>query len=105
MSSEDEDLAAFRAKLDDLSHRIETRTREFEQSGEFSDIHEALINQICQRHDKLRMKVDAAARNGTRWDLVRAEFARDKSSIVDDLLQFDQLLDAEAMKKRDATEK
>ena len=40
--------------------------REFEQNGEFSDIHEALLNQIRGRHGWLRMKVDAAAREGTR---------------------------------------
>jgi len=98
-----EDFAVFRRKLDDLSHRIEARTREFEQSGEFSDIHERLINEIRQRQDKLRMKVDAAAREGASWDLVRAEFNRDHNSIFDDLLQIEERLDADAMKKRDST--
>ena len=100
-----EDLAVFRRKLDDLSRRIDARTREFKQNGEFSDVQEAMINQICQRQDKLRMKVDAAAREGTSWDLVRAEFTRDHSSIFDDLLQFEERLDADAMKKRNSTEK
>ena len=101
----DEDIAAFHSTLDDLSHRIDARTREFKQNGEFSDVHEAMINQICQRQDKLRMKVDAAVREGTSWDLVRAEFIRDHSSIFDDLLQIEERLDADAMKKRNSTEK
>lgn len=50
MTSEDKDVAAFRRKLDHLSHRLDARTRQFEQAGEFSDIHEALISQIRQRH-------------------------------------------------------
>jgi hypothetical protein len=100
-----EDLAALRRKLDDLSRRLDARTREFAQTVEFSDVHEALISQIRQRHDKLRTKVDAAAREGTSWDLVRAEFTRDHSSIFDDLLQLEERLDVDAMKKRDSTEK
>jgi len=100
-----EDVAAFRRKLDDLSHRIDVRTREFEQGGEFSDVHEALMSQIRQRQDKLKMKVDAAAREGMSWDLVKAEFTRDHGSILDDFLQLEERLDAEAMKKRDSTEK
>ena len=100
-----EDLAAFRRKLDALSRRIDARKREFEKNGEFSDIHEALISQIRQRQDKLRMRVDAAAREGTSWDLLKAEFIRDHSSIFDDLLQIGERLEAEAMKKRDSTEK
>ncbi len=102
MFSEDDDLADLRRKLDDLSHRLETRSQEFVQTGKFSDIHEALINQIRQRQNRLKMRVDAAARVGTKWDLVRAEFTRDNSSIFDDLLQLEELLDAEVMKKRDA---
>ena len=100
-----EDLAAFREKLDDLSRRIDARKREFEKNGEFSDIHEALISEIRERQDKLRRKVDAAAREATRWDLVRAEFTRDHKSIFDDLLQIGERLDADALKKRDLTEK
>jgi tetrahydromethanopterin S-methyltransferase subunit G len=99
-----EDLTAFRRKLDDLSQRLDARTREFAQSGEFSNVHEALMREIRQRQDELRTKVDAAAREGTWWDLVRAEFTRDHSSIFDDLLQLEERLDADALKKRDSTE-
>jgi len=96
-----EDWAAFRGKLDDLSRRLDARTREFEQNGEFSDSHEALIIQIRQRQDKLRMRVDAAAREGKNWDFVKAEFMHAHKSIFDDLLQIEERLDADAMKKRD----
>ena len=105
MTTEDEELSTLQRKLDDLSHRLDARTREFSQSGEFSNVHEKLLGQIRQRHDGLKMRVDAAIRDGTKWDLVKAEFARDNSSIFDDLLQLDELLDAETMKKRDTTKK
>ena len=100
-----EDLAVLRRKLGDLSHRIDARRREFAQNGGFLDLHEALISEICKRQDGLRTRVDAAAREGTSWDLVRAEFTRDHSSIFDDLLLLEERLDADAMKRRDSTEK
>ena len=56
-------------------------------------------------HPPFAMKVDAAAREGTSWDLLRAELTRDHSSIFDNLLQIEERLGAEAMKKRDSTEK
>jgi hypothetical protein len=99
------DWAALRRTLDELSHRLDARTREFAQNGEFSDVHEALISEIRKRQDKFRTKVDAAAREGKSWDLVRAAFARDHSSIFAFLLQFEERLDADAMRKRDSTEK
>jgi hypothetical protein len=99
------DWAAWRRTLDDLSHRLEARTREFAQNGEFLDVHEALISEIRNRQDEFRTKVDAAARQGKSWDLMRADFARDHSAIFDLLLQFEERLDAGAMKKRDSTKK
>lgn len=105
MTSENEELAAFRKRLDDLSKRIDARKWEFQHTGEFSDIHTTLIRQILQKHDKLKMRVDAVEHGGTRWDLVRAEMIRDNSSLFDDLLQLEELFDAEVIKKRDAPDK
>jgi len=103
MIRKDEEFTALSNKLDDLSRRIDARKREFEQTGEFSDAHEALIRAIRQRHDELKAQVDDAAQRGTKRALVRAEIIRDNSSIFDDLLQLQELLDAEALKKHDAT--
>jgi hypothetical protein len=99
-----ERLPAFRAEFDDLSRRIDVQTREFEQNGEFSHFHRELMKQINERHDLLRRQVENAAREGTPWDLVKAEFVRDFSSIFDNLLQLEERLDASNMKKRHKTE-
>jgi hypothetical protein len=98
------DWAQLRRTLDDLSHRLDARTREFAQHGEFSDIHETLVSEIRQRQDEFRTKVDAATRAGKSCDLVREDFAHDQSSIFDLFLQFEERLDAGAMKKRDSTD-
>jgi hypothetical protein len=95
------DWAALHKTLDDLSHRLDARTLEFAQNGEFSDIHDSLIREIRKRQDEFRTKVGAAARQGKSWDLVRADFARDHSAIFDLLLQFEERLDADAMKKQE----
>jgi hypothetical protein len=88
-----EDPAALRRKLDDLSRRLDARTRELGRNGEFSDIHEALMGDIRKRHDRLRMRVDAADHEGSSWDLVKTEIVRDTSAIFDDLLQLEERLD------------
>jgi deoxyadenosine/deoxycytidine kinase len=95
-----DDQTAFCKQLDDFSHRLEARTREFEEKGEFSDTHEALLQQIHLRRDQLRAKVNAAIRQGTLWQIVRAEFARDYDSLFDDFLQLEERLNAEAMRKK-----
>jgi hypothetical protein len=96
----DPDKTAFRKKLDELSDRLHARMEEFRKKGEFSDIHEALMNQIRERNEELKKKVSEAEQKGTRWQLMKAEFARDYSSLFDDLLEFEERLDAEIMKKR-----
>ena len=96
------DPAALRRELDDLSRRLDARTREFRRNGEFSDVHEALMNDIRNRHDQLRTKVDASVREGRSWDLVKTEFIRDYSSMFDDLLQFEERLDADEGARQEA---
>jgi hypothetical protein len=94
-----ERLTDFRANLDDLSRRIDSQKREFEQTGELTHVHRELMRQINDRHDLLRRQVETAAREGTRWDLLKAEFVRDFSSIFDNFLQLEERLEASSMKK------
>jgi deoxyadenosine/deoxycytidine kinase len=88
-----------RARLDEFSHRLDARTREFEQRGELSDLHRSLLGQIEGRHQRLQAKVAAAEAGGSTWDVVKAEFERDFSSVQDDLLLIDERLDADQMKR------
>jgi hypothetical protein len=95
----DPDHAAFRKKLDDFSERLHARTEEFRRTGEFSDIHATLLNDIGRRNDALKSKVAEAEHKGKTWDLVKAELARDYGSLFDDLLQIEERLDAATMKQ------
>ena len=94
----DPDKAEFRKKLDELSDRLRARIAEFMEKGEFSDVHATLVNQIEQRNDALRKNVTEAEKKGTAWDLMKAEFVRDYSSLFDDVLEFEERLDTEGVK-------
>ena len=87
-------------KLHELSERLQARDAELRKSGEFSDIHRALLAKIQRRSDSLRRRVKETEAAGSSWDLVKAEFARDFSSLYDDLLQLEDRLDSDAMKNR-----
>lgn len=87
-------------RLNELSARVHKLSEEFRNSGEFSHIHRALHIQIQRRRNALRDRVRRAEENGLTWELVRAEFARDFSSLADTFLQLEEWLDSEAMKKR-----
>lgn len=95
------DRTAFKKKLDDFSHRLDQRIKEFGERGEFSDVHKRVADQIHQDQNQLRQKVHAAEQHGGRtWDLLKAEFNRDYSSLFDKLLQLEERLDAETMRKK-----
>jgi deoxyadenosine/deoxycytidine kinase len=93
------DPTVLRGKLERFSHRLEARTREFEERGQFSDIHRRLMKEIGQRAEKLRARVDAAAREGGHWNLLKVEFVRDYNSLFDNFELFEERLQADAMRQ------
>jgi hypothetical protein len=92
------DAAEFRRELDEFSARLNARIEEFTKRGEFINVHTNLLNQIRNRSDQLRARVAAAQELGTSWDLIKAEAARDYSSLFDNFLELEERLDAELMK-------
>ena len=93
------DQAEFRNKLNEFSDRLRRRAQEFRSKGEFSDTHETLLDEIQKRNDALTAKVSEAERSGTAWDLIKAEMARDLSSLYDDMLEIEERLDTSSAKK------
>jgi len=96
----DKQTQALRKKLNEISQRVDKWTEDFKTSGEFSDIHRALLGEIQNRNETLRERVREAETAGSTWELIKAEFVRDISSLQDDLLEFEDRLDSEIMKKR-----
>jgi ethanolamine utilization cobalamin adenosyltransferase len=93
------DKETLHRRLDDLSRRLEVRTREFAEKGHLMTPHEAFANEIRARQARLREKVREAERRGTAWGALRAEVTRDYSSLYDDLLQFEERLDLDSMRR------
>ena len=88
-----------RARLDEFSQRLDARTREFQERGELSDAHQALMSQIQERRDRLQARLASVEATGSEWDVIRVECERDFGSIHDDLLLLDERLDADQMKQ------
>jgi hypothetical protein len=81
------DGAEFRRELDEFSARLHARIEEFTKKGEFINVHTNLLNQIRNRSDQLKSRVVTAQELGTSWDLIKAEAARDYSSLFDNFLE------------------
>ncbi len=94
------DIDDLQYKLDKLSAQLRRRKEELTQFGEFSDIHQALLTEIQDRHDALRKRVTKAEESGSTRQLIRTELARDVSSLYDDFLELEDRLDAGMMKKQ-----
>ncbi len=96
----DTEKAALQSKLDELSDRLRRQEQELTKLGEFSDIRQALLTEIQHRSDALRRRVRKAEERGSTWELIKAELACDVSSLYDDLLEFEDRLDSDTMKKQ-----
>jgi hypothetical protein len=91
---------AYRKELASLSQRLQAVNEEFREHG-MSDTHRAVLDRVHREKDRLAMMLSDAEHTGTKWNLIKAEFAAAFNSFVADLelLQL-PLLDVESTKKR-----
>jgi hypothetical protein len=92
------DPDALKDRLDALSGRIDRRLREMKQRGAFSGIDGAGMDEIRRRSATIQERLDAAIARGDRFDALKHEFERDFHSLREDFEEFEQRLDAGAMK-------
>jgi hypothetical protein len=97
MSNEDHD--PLRDKFDAFSRRLDARTREFKERGEFSGMHEAFTQSIRKRQASIKQKLDSAIHNGATCDLIKYETERDFSGLIEEFVRREKQLDAETMKR------
>jgi hypothetical protein len=95
-----DDLQALRDKLDAFSHRLNARVSEFKKRGEFSDTQQPIADGIRKRRKAIRAKLNAAIRKGAMWDSIKYEFERDFNALSEEFLQWEERLDADAMKRK-----
>jgi Serine dehydrogenase proteinase len=56
--------------------RLDARTREFKERGEFSDMHEPFLESLRKRQASIKNKLDSAIQHGAKRDLIKYEAAR-----------------------------
>ena len=88
-----------RKRLDELELRVDAKKREFEDHGEFSDVHKAFMAEIQKRQTAIKNKINEALGKGISWNLIEAEYELDLNGLSDELLRWEERLDAETTKK------
>jgi hypothetical protein len=97
MSNEDHD--ELRDKFDAFCRRLDARTREFKERGEFSDIHEPFLESIRKRQTSIKSKLDSAIQHGAKRGIIKYEAERDFNGLIEQFEQWEKQLDAESMKR------
>ncbi len=87
-------------ELQALTRLLGARTREFNNLGEFSNVHDAVLERRQQQHAAIEARLVAAIRRGAIWESIRLELERDFDALFGNFgHQLDQL-DAAAMRGR-----
>lgn len=85
-------------RLASLSRRIDERVRQLKEHGQFTDEVERVAGDIEARQKRLNARVSAAIESGEDWTLIKAELERDYSSLFDNVMAFEQQIEADFAK-------
>ena len=88
-------------KLADLGARIDQRTRDMRERGEFGDVHAAAFADINHRRAEAEAEIAGAVAGGHVAGALRGEFARNVDALVDDFEAILFTIGADAARKRD----
>ena len=99
MGNEDHD--ELRDKFDAFCRRLDARTREFKERGEFSDMHEPFLESIRKRQASIKNKLDSAIQHSANRDIIKYESERDFNGLIEEFEQWENQLDAESMKREE----
>jgi len=90
------DSQAFLAKNEELeayARRLEAQLSKIRKRGGLAGGYSRIDPKTEERQRKLRERVDEAIRAGKFWRIVMAEFARDYSSLFDNLFALEERID------------
>ena len=85
-------------RLRTLSSTVSMLIHDLEARGEFSDVHQAFIDEMRARERRLRVRVDAATDAHGLWALVSTEIARDLQGAADALALCIERINAQAFR-------
>jgi hypothetical protein len=91
---------ALAQELDALSLRISARTREFSNSGKFSNSHNTFLERREKRRAEFEATLEAAVRRGDVMESIRLELLRDFDALFGNFGDLIDRMDAAAMKGR-----
>ena len=97
---DDPDRKSLSCKLDDFSQRLDARSREMAEHGEFSDVGQSLSDRVRERRDRLQSKIQCAEKSGVNGELLMLELERDFRAVFDDWELMVEKRDAAEMKSR-----
>ena len=88
-----------RRKLDEFSKKLERKTKEFKERGEFSDFHGAFAEGIRKRGEAIQSNLDSAILAGRTFTEIKYELERDLNNLFGEFDQWEKQLEADAMKR------
>ena len=97
---DDPDRQSMLRKLDDFSQRLDARSRDMAERGEFSDVGQSLSDRIRERRDQLQTKIQCAEKSGAKGKLILLELERDFRAVFDEWELMVEKRDAYEMKSR-----
>jgi chromosome segregation ATPase len=95
----DREIEQLNEKLEKLAEDLRKRTREFHETGGFTEVRSKFLRQIEKENDALRARIDQAAKNKDSWGYVKASLWRDYEAAAHDFSEFVALVVSQPMKK------
>ncbi len=86
-------------KLEKLAEDLRKRTREFHETGGFTEVRSKFLRQIEKENDALRARIDQAAKSKDCWGYVKASLWRDYEAAAHDFSEFVTLVVPRPTKK------
>jgi hypothetical protein len=95
----DREIQQLTEKLEKLAENLRKRTREFHETGSFSEVRRNFVKDVEKRNDALRAKIAHAAQNKDSWGFVKAELWRDYEAMFNEFATLNAGVDAESLKR------
>lgn len=95
----DKEMQQLNEKLEKLSENLRKRTREFQETGRFSNLHHDFLRDIETKNDALRARISQAAQKKDSWGFVKAELWRDYEAMVNEFSTLNAGVESETIKK------
>lgn len=95
----DREIQQLAEELEKLAEDLRKRTREFHETGTFTEVRSRFLREIERENDALRARIERAAKDRDNWGYVKASLWRDYEAAAHDFSEFVTLVAAGPTKK------